>query len=310
VDYEVLYYASKDPTHLNVDLSGRGQYSTPIVVHSTGAFVQLFKGIEDGNTIIVSGTVAWSKSNPPQNTDAIGEFNVDADGYRTNATDIITTDLTASDAATVDFPSYDYNSYHRPSMQTYFKGGCENSYAWGELNGQRGVGLQAQELSRLDMLLQVDGEPVVLFSRKQTGRRCRCLDLRHENPNARCEFCLGTGFEGGFDRYVNTRAISEAYTNTQGMILVRVSPYDDDVKLDSGNGLTQVSELTAWTINVPTIKDRSLLLRFNQDGSTEFLYECQLVNRSRLQFGLSGQQTMKLKRLDKTSILYSLNWQI
>jgi hypothetical protein len=308
IDYEVLYYLYKSDTSFTIQQAGRGMYATPILPHSTGAVVKLFSGITDQNSVIVGGTAAWSKANgPPHNAAEVGQFNVDLDGYRTNATDIITTNLTASDAATINFPEYDYASYHRPSMETYFRGGCENSYAWGELNGQRGVGLQDQELSRLSMMLQTTGEPVILLKRKQTGKRCRCVSLEREHATARCEFCYGTSFEGGYDRYVNSRAISEVYTNTAGMILVRVAPLADDFKLNQNNGLMQAVELPAWTINVPTLKPFDLIVRYNQDGTEEFRYSCVTVTRSRLMFGLSGRQDMKLKRLDKTSIEYSIS---
>lgn len=311
IDYEVMYYKTKEDGAFDVPVAYRGAYSTPQVPHYAGAKVKLFKGIEDQNTVIVAGTAAWTKDNgPPRNVDAIGEFNVDEDGYRANNEDIITTDLSASDANTIDFPNYDYCGYHRPSMQSYFKGECINSYAWGELNGSRGVGLQDQNLSRLDMMLQTTGEPVVLLRRKQTGKRCRCIDLRKEHQQAKCPYCLGTGFEGGYDRYINTRAISESYTNTQGMILIRVSPWKDDVKLVAANGIMQDVELAAWTINIPTIKDRSIIIRFNEDGTEEFRYAVLDVTRSKLMFNLTGQQSFRLQRLDKTDIAYVFNWEI
>jgi hypothetical protein len=306
VDYEIVYYETRDATTFYIEDTNRGEYASNISIHDAGAIVKLFKGIEDHNSVIVAGTADWSKSNPAYKPESIGQINVDADGYRANATDLITTDLTASDANTADFPNYDYAGYHRPSMQSYFKGACINSYAWGELNGQRGVGIQDQNLARLDMLLQTTGEGVILLRRKQTGRRCRCIDLRHEHPSSRCQYCYGTGFEGGFDRYLNTRGISEFETNTLGKILVRVHPYEDDVKLEAANGIIQTAELTAWTINIPTIKDKDLVIRYSEDGTEEFRYECLNVTRNKLMFGLTGQQTMKLKRLDKTSIIYSI----
>jgi len=312
IDYEVMYYAEKDgTTGFIVPTEYRGAYQTVNTAHSAGAIVKMFRGAEDGNTILVSGVAAWTKENgPPRNVSAVGEFNVDADGYRTNAEDIITTDLSASDENTEDFPNYDYCGYHRPSMQAYFKGECINSYAWGELGGQRGVGLQDQNLARLDMMLQTTGEQVVLLRRKQTGKRCRCIDLRHEHQQNRCQYCYGTGFEGGYNRYINPRGISEYETNTQGKILIRVNPWKDDVKLVAANGLTQDVELTAWTINLPTIKDRSALIRFNEDGSEEFRYTVLDVTRSKLMFGLTGQQTFRLQRIDKTDILYSFRWEV
>jgi hypothetical protein len=160
------------------------------------------------------------------------------------------------------------------------------------------------------MLLQTTGEPVILLRRKQTGKRCRCISLRHEHQQARCQYCFGTSFEGGFDRYFNTRGISEYSTNTQGAILIRVNPWKDDVKLLAANGLTQDVELTAWTINLPTIKDRSTIIRFNEDGSEEFRYTVLDVTRSKLMFGLTGQQTFRIQRIDKTDILYSIDWEV
>jgi hypothetical protein len=308
LDYEVLYYDTRTATTFTITTANRGAFQTIPTDHIAGTTVKLFRGIEEQNSVLVAGTADWSKSNPAYNPDAIGEVNVDVDGYRANAVDLVTTDLSASDANTADFPSYDYAGYHRPSMQSYFKGACINSYAWGELNGQRGVGLQDQNLARLDMMLQTTGEGVILLRRKQTGRRCRCIDLRHEHPTQRCQYCYGTGFEGGFDRYVNTRAISEFETNTQGKILVRIDPWKDDVKLSASNGLMQDVELSGWTINLPTIKDRSLLVRFNEDGTEEFRYAVLDVTRSKLMFGLTGQQKFKLQRLDKTDIVYSYRW--
>lgn len=306
INFEILYYYFKDSNTFYIDSNGRAQFVTIEEQHIVGDAVELFKGVEDGNTIVAPCTAAWTKEGGiPRDLEHIGEFNVGEDGYRSNHTDIITTDLSASDNSTSDFPNYDYAGYHRPSMQAYFKGGCINSYAWGELNGERGIGLQDQQLSRLDMLLQNTGEPVVLLKRKQTGKRCRCIDLRREHQQQRCQFCFGTGFDGGYDRYYNNRPISEYDVNNLGRILIRVDPYDDDVKLEQANGISQVVELNAWTINLPTVKDRDIIIRYLEDGTEEFRYECLSVTRNKLMFNLTGSQKFKIKRLDKTSIIYS-----
>jgi len=86
--------------------------------------------------------------------------------------------------------------------------------------------------------------------------------------------------------------------------MLRAYPFNDDLKIDSGQGLTQISELTAWTIVYPTIKDRDILIRFNEDRTEEFRYECLNVVRNKLFFGQSGKQEFKMLRHDKTDIIY------
>ncbi len=117
--------------------------------------------------------------------------------------------------------------------------------------------------------------------------------------------CFGTAFEGGFDRYVNPRPISESYSNTQGYILARIYPYTDDLELDASQSLRQTVELQAWTINIPNIRDRDVLIRLNEDGTEEYRYECLNVVRSKLFFGKTGKQEFTMKRLDKTDEIYT-----
>lgn len=305
IDTEILRYESTGTNIFNVKLNGRGAFSTVIDEHEVGATVKLWRGVEDGNSIILSYTAAWHETNP-RNLEAIGEFNVAEDGYRENKEDIVTTDLSASDANTANFPYFDFKGYHRPSLQDTLSGKCVGSYVGGEFNGLRGLDFQERNLARLDTLLQVTGEPVILLRRKQTGRRCRCgsSDLRREHPRTRCAFCYGTGFSGGYDRFFNTRAISELFRNIDGRIMIRVYPFADDLKLDSGQGLNQSSEPTAWTIVYPAIKDRDIIVRFNEDGTQEFRYEVLDVTRNRLILGESGKQEFRMRRMDKTDVVY------
>ena len=308
IDVEVIQYSSKGVGVFYVEDTERGAFQTQISTHSAGTTIKLFRGIEESNSVIHSGTAAWHNVNP-RNEGEIGKFNVAEDGYRENRQDIVTTNLTASDANTSDFPNYDYTGYHRPSPQDTFSGECVGSYVGGEFNGSRGLFFQDRDLARLDAMLQVTGEPVILLKRKQTGRRCRCgsSDLRREHPRTRCPFCYGTGFEEGYDRFINTRAISERFRNTQGMILVRTYPYSDDLKLDGSQGLVQPSELTAWTIVFPTIKDRDIIVRFNEDFTEEFRYEVLDVTRNRLFFNQSGKQEFRMRRMDKTDVIYQFD---
>lgn len=308
VNSEVLQYTSRGPTYFEVEYDERGAFSTNIYTHDVGSTVELFRGIEDGNSLILSETPAWHLSNgTPRNVDEIGEFNVDEDGYRAANTNDITPDFTISDEENSDFPAYDFKGYHRPSIQDTLSGDCVNSYVGGEFNGKRGFNFQERNLARLDAQLQVTGEPIVLLKRKWTGKRCACVGLRREHPKTRCPFCYGTGFAGGYDRYINGRPISERYSNDNKMILVRTHPYTDDLVIDEG-GLTNPSELTAWTITVPTLKDRDMLIRYVRNPDTgvfteEFRYECLNVTRNMLLMGDSGRQQFVMRRMDKTDII-------
>ena len=309
IDTEVMQYSSKTDTTFVVEDIQRGAIITYIDEHSAGADVKLWRGVEEQNTVIFAETAAWTQEHgTPRNLDALGEYDVDADGYRAKAVDILTTDLSVSDENTEDFPSYDYQGYHRPSLQATFSGECVSSYVGGEFDGGRGMFFQDRNLARLDAMLQVTGEPVLLLKRKWTGKRCRCQGLRREHPRTRCQYCYSVGFDGGYDRYFNNRPISELYENTSGMILARIPPYTDDLKLESSQALTQPVEIPGcWTINIPTIKDRDMVVRFNEDNTIEFIYEVLDVVRNKLFFGKTGKQEFRLRRMDKTDVIYQYN---
>ena len=310
IDVEVLQYSSKDATTFYVEEENRGAYLTFAQPHLADETVKLFRGIEDGNSVIVLGTAAWHETYA-RNVDAIGQFNVAEDGYRETAEDLLTTNLSASDANTAFFPNYDFCGYHRTSLQDTFSGKCIGSYIGGEESGTRGLPLQDKNLARLDTMLQVTGEAVVLLKRKQTGRRCRCraADLRREHPSYRCPYCYSTGYTDGFSRFFNNRAISESFSNTNGMIMIRVSPFDDDVALSPTQGLNvSVVNLACWTLTYPSLRDRDVFIRFTESGEVEFFYEILNVKRNKLLFNLTGQQNFTAIRLDKSDIIYQYDY--
>lgn len=307
VGSEVMQYSTLDTTSFTITDAQRGAFQTQISAHITGEIIKLFSGFEDGNSVIQSGTAGWFKTNP-RNLDALGQYDVDSDGYRANNEDIVTTNLSASESSLENFPYYDSCGYHQLPMDV-FNGQCIGSYLGGNFNGLSGFNLQTQWMAQLETMLQVTGQPAVLLRRKQTGKYCRCgsSDLRREHPNARCPYCYGTNFEGGYDRIYSTRAISDQFSNTAGWILVRVNPYVDDVKLDAANGLVQISEQDAWTLGIPNIKDRDVIVSFNQDFTEEFRYEVLFVTRNKLLYNQTGSVLLKIRRLDKTDIIYTYN---
>ncbi|MFA5023448.1 MAG: hypothetical protein WC523_00625 [Patescibacteria group bacterium] len=306
VDYELMKYSSKDATTFYVAELDRAQSGTFASTHDIGASVSLWHGFEDGNSNIVQATADWFYTiGTPRNTDAIGQANVDEDGYRAALEDVLTTDLIGSETAAEDFASYDYCGYHRPSLQDSFSGECVGSYLGGDYNGSRGFNFQDRILSQLDSMLQVTGEYVVVLRRRWTGKRCRCISLRREHQRVRCPYCFATGFEGGFDRLFNSRPISETFVNTQGMFMMRTSPYVDDLDLVQDQGLRQPDEIVMWTLTVPNIKSRDIIIRYTEDGLEEFRYAVLEVTRNKLLFNKTGRQDIKMRRLDKTDPIYS-----
>jgi hypothetical protein len=306
---EILHYTSVDRANSTflVPDSGRGYTESSIDAHFTGDTVSMWTGVQDGNTIIRQGIATWFNQTP-RNEDAIGEANVAADGYRAILEDLVTTDLSANDENWQEsFSSYDFTGYHRPSLQSTFSGDCVGSYVGGEFNGSRGFFLNDRNLARLDTLLQVSGEPVVLLRRLWAGKKCVCFGLRREHQRTRCDKCYGVGFEGGYTRFINSRAISERSSNTDGNILIRVEPYTNDLKIEQYQGLTQPDELSCWTISVPTLKDRDVVVRFDQDGVEEYRYEILQVTRNKILMNEIGRQTFTMRKLDKTDIIYTFD---
>jgi len=289
IDTELMRYTAIDYVNntFTVAEDDRAILNTFLSDHSAGADVDLWHGIEELNTIIRQGVAAWHDT-VQQLDAAIGDANADTDGYRVAPQDNLTTDLSTSDENTEDAPHFDYCGYHRPSIQESFSGACVGSYLGGEFGGHRGFNFQDRIVARLDAMLQATGENMILLRRKWTGKRCRCTGIRRESIRTRCPYCYGTGFTDGFDRFVNPRAVSESFTNTPGFIKVRVSPFKDDLQIQGDQGLTQDVNLIGWTLVYPTMKDRDLLIRYNEGGSEEFRYEVQNVTRNRLMFGIES----------------------
>jgi hypothetical protein len=314
VGFEIMSYDSLDGYNFYIPELGRGEYGTAIVDHYMNEGVNLWQGFEDGNSNIMQCMGDWlyynpatqSVNGPPQDAYAIGQYNVDSDGYHAQNENDLTTNLVASDESTIGFSSYDYTGYHRPSIQESMRGeSCLHSYLGGIFNGLRGFAYQDRILSQLDAMLQLTGEACVLLQRKWTGVRCRCFTVNREHARERCPYCFGVGIEGGFNRYINPRAVSEKFCNTQGLIMVRVEPTMDDLDIIQDTGLRQNVEPGCWTLSVPSLRDRDVILRFTQDGLPEFMYEVLNVTRNKLFFGESGRQEFKMKRLDKTDQIYA-----
>lgn len=288
--------------------SGRGFNNTPITSHTTSGF--------DGYntyTPIVS-MIAIEESNNFDNIYACqSRFEypnfayTTLDGYHQVASDYLSTDLTAADAANVSFPMYDYAGYHRTDPVLLLNGTCVGSYIGGQMgcidgygnyNIVRSLSLQDQNTQRQDILLSITGQPACLIRREQNGITCTCYLTSSEYQDDRCPFCLGTKFVLGYAQYFNPRS-------SDGRIQVRVGPTAENLRMHEA-GLESEFPLDIWTLTVPTIKTRDVLVLFDQNDNESFRYEVSDVTRNNTILGLDGGQHLKTFRIRKTDPAYQI----
>jgi len=306
VGAEWIRYTGRNVTDGYLSGVTRGWLGTDARLHTTDGYdgyiqrdpiIRFFKGLEDNNHFI------------NQETSTFQNYNIftATDGYMTkDRVGILTTDLSASDEDRVDFRSYDYAGWHRTNPTLLFQGQCLDTYIGGEhfcADGYEGVGRTVRNLSfseqadrREEMLIEQTGVPVVLVQRLWDGIVCSCYEPGRESPEHRCPICLGSGYIGGYQQYFNPR-------RSDGRIFVSLNPYNEDLKVEDG-GLESYVIYDAWTLTVPTVRDRDFIIRFNLDGTEEFRYELLDVTRNTLLYGESGKQNFKAQRVRKTDPIY------
>ena len=230
-----------------------------------------------------------------------------ADGYHQVTKDILSSDLTASDEYNGNFPSYDYSGYHRTDPVLLLTGACVGSYIGGEMgcidgygnvNILRGLSVQDHNNQRQELLLSVTGKPAVLIKRVRTGVTCACYRTSSEYPDDRCPLCYGTKFVFGYEQYFNPR-------RADGRILVRPGAAEENLKMMEA-GLESEFSTELWTLTVPTIKNRDIIVLFDMEGNEEFRYEVMGVTRNNTLVSLQGGQKLRVQRIRKTDPAYQV----
>lgn len=230
------------------------------------------------------------------------------DGYHQVTQDILSTDLTVADESNIGFPMYDYAGYHRVDPVMLLRGDCVGSYQFGEsgcIDGYgnyqivRGVSAQDRNTQRQEMLLSLTGRDAVLIKRVTTGITCACYQPSSEYSDDRCPYCYGKKFVLGYEQYFNPRS-------SNGRIRIRVGPTAEGLKMYEA-GMESEHPLDVWTLTVPTIKMRDILVLFDQDGiDEEFRYEVAEVIRNNTVLSLNGGQHFKVFRIRKFDPAYQI----
>jgi hypothetical protein len=309
VGYELIRYLSKDIPNCTLLVSERGFMNTEPRFHTIDGYdgyefldpiIKFYKGIEEDNNFSIQKICSFYDPNYA--------FTVQ-DGYRErNLVGQLTTDLDYSDQERIDFRAYDFSGWHRTDPSMLFKGECLDTYIGGEnfcADGYLGIDRQvrniplSEQVDRLQEYLLEDvgtGEPVVLLRRLWAGITCSCFEPNREYPEPRCPRCLGSSFIGGYDQFYNPR-------RSDRRILVRFGPAEEDLKMEDG-GLESTIIYDCWTLTVPTLRDRDVIIRFNEDGTEEYRYEILSVTRNKLLYSQNGKQSFRVQRIRKTDIIY------
>jgi len=313
IGVELINYLSKDSLNNNLNLTNislqRGYLNTIASIHNVDGYDGYETWVPPYASYLLGKEESNTKVFPCQNRFEYPNYQrTDADGYHQVKVDLLTSDLSGSDEYNENFSPYDYAGWHRTDPVQLLNGECVGSYIGGEqfcADGYESVGgvlrgfsLQEQNNQRQEMLLSITGEPVVLIKRMRTGITCSCYTPGKEYADDRCPKCYGSKFVLGFEQFFNPR-------RSDGRIMARFSPADEDVKMQDA-GLESEMLADVWTLTVPTIKDRDILVRFDQDGNEEFRYEVLSVNRNKTVNALQGGQKLRVQRIRKYDPAYKI----
>ena len=87
--------------------------------------------------------------------------------------------------------------------------------------------------------------------------------------------------------------------------MVRFKETAEDLSFGPNNHLNVLYEPQCWTLPMPAIRDRDVIIRFDFTGDLEYIYEVLDVNKEKLVYKHYGRQNLRLKRMDKTDIIYT-----
>jgi hypothetical protein len=283
-DSEVVRYVAKTDIEFLLAPNGRGLNGTSKGIYVQGDSIKMFLACQDTNSVIIMATPTYH------------------DGYESgrviSGTGLVVTDYTDSDKKF--FQGFDFCGYHKAIPQNIFQGVDDcGSYLGGEFNKTRGMNLFDRMLNREEVILDQTGEPVILLKRVWDGKTCSCSDSRRQHPKVKsCKLCFGTGYSGGYSQYDYKR-------RNDSRIMVMFGDTVEDLKLGPHSHLEQQYEPACWTLPSPAVRDRDLIVRFDFNNDVEYMYEVLDVTKDKLFYRHYTRQRLRLKRLDKTDVVYT-----
>lgn len=307
---ELIFYQNKDLGTSSLTGLTRGFLGTNIRSFDTTGydgytdwdpFIKIWSGIEEKNVKVFRETCDFAYPHFAYTS---------TDGYYNNPKDHLNTNLTNSDTTLVTIPSFDFSGYRSTNPKDLYQGKCVNSYFGGiigcaadgyNLMPIRGGNVNDENLKRQELVLEQTARLGVLLQRSYTGIRCSCVMATSEHPDDRCPFCIGSGYILGFQQYFNPR-------RSDGRILVSVEPSEEDIPYQE-SGLENTFSPNAWTIAVPTIKDRDIIIFYDtyEPNLEDARFEVLNVSRNRVLYGVQGSQRFKLQRIRKTDAIYKIS---
>lgn len=289
---EVIRYSIVNREENYFIVEQRGLNNTVPSIFYIGDSVELFLKCQDNNQNIIMGTPTFEDGYLDDGYGSGREY--DGVGFIVNDYE---------DQNRKFFQGFDFCGYHQALPDRVLQGidDC-GSYLGGEFNGSRGFNIYDRMLNREEVILDQVGEPVILLKRKWSGITCDCTTSRRGHPKARsCNRCYGTGYVGGYDQFINRR-------RSDKMMMISFPDTVEDLKLDPKSNLEQVYEASCWTLPIPKIADRDIIVRFDFSGDQEYFYEVLNVSSEKLLYKHYGRQKVSVKRLDKTNLVYHFNY--
>lgn len=223
---------------------------------------------------------------------------------------------TAAERRDNRFVQFDFTGYHRFTPRSVLDG--RNGSGYSRQIGKNGVleakGIDwfARHSQRLEMMLSVTGESTTLLRRMWTGERAPSWDRHRGQTKHRDPTGFGGSFVGGYVKYNNTRKDAVEFLryinsrNAEGRIFIRVSPTNEDLLLKP-EGMYQDFEARCWSLPIPILKDRDILIRYDPiSGDEAWRYEVLNVTRNVGFLNKEAAQQFQMKRFEKTDPIYNI----
>jgi hypothetical protein len=311
IGIELIQYLSVDTVNSELVLSSlaqRGVSNTHARSHTTSGWDGYYTWDPTVSLFTYSEAIMFDRIYVCQSRFEYPNFPMTlTDGYRQVLKDVLSSDYISAEETNLEFPAYDYAGYHRTDPVQLLNGTCVGSYIGGEMGcidgyGNvtfiRGMSVQDHNNQRQELLLSVTGRPACLIKRTHTGITCACYLPTSQYADDRCPYCNGTKFVVGYEQFFNPR-------RSDGRILVRIGPTAEVTKMYEA-GLESEFPLDVWTMASPIIKNRDILVLFDQDNNEDFRYEVMDVTRNNMLNNLMGGQKFKAVRIRKTDPAYQI----